>query len=195
LKGQPLTGFETVRLRKDGSPVDVRLSLAPLREANGKLSGTMGLLEDLTERRHTQEAGERLAAILEASSELVAIADPEGRVVYLNAGGRRMLGLPLEDEVVGRSITRFYASWAARQVVEEGFPAARRVGQWSGETALVDQAGEEIPRCSSSRRTAMLVASCSSSRRSCVTTARKRQPSARCSPGMSSWSASSTAAR
>ncbi|HEU4589147.1 MAG TPA: PAS domain S-box protein [Gemmatimonadales bacterium] len=145
MKGEFLTGLETVRLRRDGSPVDVRLSLAPLREPNGKLAGTMGLLEDLTERRHAREAGERLAAILEASSELVAIADPDGRVVYLNAGGRRMLGLPPEAEVVGRSLTGFYASWAARQVVEEGIPAARRVGQWSGETALVDQAGEEIP--------------------------------------------------
>ncbi len=57
--GQSVTGFETVRQRKDGSLVEVSVSAAPMRDANGRVSGSMGVLADISERKRAEEALEQ----------------------------------------------------------------------------------------------------------------------------------------
>ncbi len=49
------TLYETQRLRKDGSLVDVIASAAPLLGPNGEVTGTMGMLVDITERKQLEE--------------------------------------------------------------------------------------------------------------------------------------------
>jgi PAS domain S-box-containing protein len=90
-------------------------------------------------------AGAGHTAIMEATCDVVAIADTDGEIVYLNAGGRRMLGLDPGEVVVGRSLGELHPPWAARRVLEQGIPTATRDGLWSGETAVLARSGEEIP--------------------------------------------------
>jgi len=64
--GEVIRGREVTRLRRDGTPVIGTLNLAPFRDANGRICGTVGILHDVTERRAVEEAlrrSERLAAI------------------------------------------------------------------------------------------------------------------------------------
>ncbi|RPI08284.1 MAG: GAF domain-containing protein, partial [Zetaproteobacteria bacterium] len=56
LAGEHLDGVELHRQRKDGTPVDVRLWTAPLRDAQGRVSDVLGILEDVTDRNHAQAA-------------------------------------------------------------------------------------------------------------------------------------------
>ena len=55
-KGEVLTGYEMTRSRKDGMPVEVRISFSLLRDANGTARGTMAVLEDITERKRMDAA-------------------------------------------------------------------------------------------------------------------------------------------
>jgi PAS domain S-box-containing protein len=48
LQGESVTGVELVRLRKDGAAVTVNLFAAPLHEADGRITGILGLVEDVT---------------------------------------------------------------------------------------------------------------------------------------------------
>ncbi|PRP90166.1 Blue-light-activated protein [Enhygromyxa salina] len=57
LQGEGFTGVESTRVRKDGSRVDLRMHTAPLLDAEGRVTGGMALLEDLT---HTRELEERV---------------------------------------------------------------------------------------------------------------------------------------
>ena len=60
--------FETQRLHKDGSLLDVAVTVAPLRDSNGKLSGVASLLRDITEvKRAAHELAQARDAALEAS--------------------------------------------------------------------------------------------------------------------------------
>jgi two-component system, cell cycle sensor histidine kinase and response regulator CckA len=138
-------GLETVRLRKDGTRLAVSLSLAPLLDDSGQVSGSMGVLEDLTDRRRTEESRARLAAIIEATSDFVGIADAAGHVVYVNQGGRRLVGLGPDEDIALRSIRSFHPPWAARRILDHGLPDAFEHGLWSSETALLAADGEEIP--------------------------------------------------
>jgi PAS domain S-box-containing protein len=66
LADNAFTGIEVVRLRKDGAPVDISLSTAPLRNAQGRIWGIMGLMNDITERKMVEmqaKRTERLAAL------------------------------------------------------------------------------------------------------------------------------------
>src|SRR4029453_5654475 len=54
-RGQPIAGFETQRQRKDGTLVDVGLSGAPLVGADGRVTGAMGVIADITQRRRLEE--------------------------------------------------------------------------------------------------------------------------------------------
>jgi PAS domain S-box-containing protein len=49
-RGEPTLHFDTVRLRKDGSPIDVSLSVSPVRDAAGAIVGAATFARDITER-------------------------------------------------------------------------------------------------------------------------------------------------
>jgi PAS domain S-box-containing protein len=55
LRGSGFTGVESTRLRKDGSRIAMRMHTAPLRDAEGRVTGGMALLEDLTQTRQLEE--------------------------------------------------------------------------------------------------------------------------------------------
>jgi hypothetical protein len=55
LQLQPLGGREVRRRRKDGSPIDISLFTSPLRDAKGNITGTMGVIEDITERKRIEQ--------------------------------------------------------------------------------------------------------------------------------------------
>lgn len=47
-EGNDLVGFETQRIRKNGSRVDIRMSITPLRDVGGAVIGFLGLIDDIT---------------------------------------------------------------------------------------------------------------------------------------------------
>jgi two-component system NtrC family sensor kinase len=99
---------------------------------------------DITGRRLAEEANARLATILAATSDFVGIANVSGEMIYANAA---LLALAA-DSPGGRMpehLAAFQPAWARRKVVEEGLPAATRDGLWSGETAVLDGEGRELP--------------------------------------------------
>jgi PAS domain S-box-containing protein len=56
LQGEAFTGVETRRKKRDGSPIEVSISTAPLHDAQGNITGVMGVIADITERKRMVEA-------------------------------------------------------------------------------------------------------------------------------------------
>ncbi len=54
--GRPVVEFETVRIHKDGRPIDVNVSAAALRDRDGGFQGVVGVIADITERVRGREA-------------------------------------------------------------------------------------------------------------------------------------------
>jgi PAS domain S-box-containing protein len=74
----------------------------------------------------------------------VSIADLEGRLVYLNRAGRKMLGLDGLVDLTRYNFREFHDAANAHIVLTEGIPTAIRDGAWSGETELVALDGHAI---------------------------------------------------
>jgi PAS domain S-box-containing protein len=71
-RGERIAHYETVRVRADGSPIDISVTLSPLRDSAGEIIGAAKIARDITERRRVEA---RLAQLLEA--EQSARADAE----------------------------------------------------------------------------------------------------------------------
>jgi two-component system cell cycle sensor histidine kinase/response regulator CckA len=55
LRGMAVSGQETRRIRKDGAVIDVELWTAPLRDAEGAVMGSVGVMTDITERKKAEQ--------------------------------------------------------------------------------------------------------------------------------------------
>jgi len=94
--------------------------------------------------RQELEARERLTAILNVTTDLVAISDLSARLLYLNGAGYSLLGLTAE-EAVGLPITGLVPERLRPVVQDEILPALLRDGRWTGEAVLLARDGREVP--------------------------------------------------
>jgi len=120
-------------------------TLTPILDAKGEVEFLVFSLEDVTERVQTEKERTRLAHIVETTSDLIAMANLDGQLFYLNKAGRKMLGLSEEEDISGVRIADAHPDWANAMVLNEGIPSALQTGFWSGETAFLNRDGTEIP--------------------------------------------------
>jgi two-component system, NarL family, sensor histidine kinase UhpB len=108
LAGNRLTGFEAIRQRKDGRKLAVRISAAPFRESNGRITGVLAMLEDLSItrslERNVAETTRLLHTLVEALPVAVVVTDAEARIRIWNAAAAAMYGWTA-SEVVGKPVS------------------------------------------------------------------------------------------
>ena len=81
-RGERIGHYDTVRRRKDGSLIDVSLTVSPLRDANGVVVGASKIARDISERKRAEERqnlllGEmshRVKNVLAVATGLVALS-------------------------------------------------------------------------------------------------------------------------
>jgi two-component system CheB/CheR fusion protein len=54
-RGERIDHYETIRRRKDGSSVDISLTVSPVKDAEGRIIGASKIAQDITERRHSED--------------------------------------------------------------------------------------------------------------------------------------------
>jgi PAS domain S-box-containing protein len=69
LRGELIDHYETVRQRKDGTLLDISLTVSPIRDAYGAIVGASKIARDITERKRTQEALRRAKEQLAKTNE------------------------------------------------------------------------------------------------------------------------------
>ena len=87
-RGENVENYETVRVRKDGSTVEVSLTLSPVKNEHGEIISASVIARDITERKQAENAlrasEERFRAFMDNTPARVFIKDREGHYVYLN---------------------------------------------------------------------------------------------------------------
>jgi len=68
-KGERVHHYETVRLAKDGHPIDVSLTVSPIRNAAGKITGASKIIHDISARKETEAKLLRYTKELERSNQ------------------------------------------------------------------------------------------------------------------------------
>jgi|WetSurMetagenome_2_1015567.scaffolds.fasta_scaffold00155_1 two-component system, cell cycle sensor histidine kinase and response regulator CckA len=122
--------FETRHRRKDGALIDVEIS------SNGAMFGQQKMVfcvcRDITERKLAEDELQKLASVVMNSSELVNLATLDGKMIYLNDAGTRMLGIS-PDELAGRHIMDVIPEHLLKKVRKEITPAMMAGVRWEGD--------------------------------------------------------------
>ncbi len=107
-RGEQVEHFETVRRRKDGTCLDVSLTISPIRDGAGRIIGASKVARDVSERKRTEvalrESEERFRAIFETTPECVKLVSSDGTLLQMNRPGLQMVGARSADEVVGKNV-------------------------------------------------------------------------------------------
>ena len=140
LNGETFANIETKRQRRDGTTLDVIIATAPIRNSDGVIDRTLGMLFDTTTRRRAERelraSEERYRSLFSAIQEGVVlhelVRDREGRpidyrILSANPGFEANTGLPVKG-VIGRLASETYGNGTApyleqyAAVVESGAP-------------------------------------------------------------------------
>jgi len=108
--GESIEHNETVRLRKDGTPIEVLLSISPIKAPSGVTIGISEVVRDITDSNKTRQVlrqqTEELRRIFETSQDLIMVMDSRGYLVQISPSCEAILGYRPE-EMIGRSGTDF----------------------------------------------------------------------------------------
>ena len=144
--GQRVPGFETVRLRKDGSPVHVAVTVSPVHDENGTVVAASKIARDITEDRAIKQALEdtelRFRLMADNISQLAWIATAEGELTWYNRRWYDYTGTTFEQmrgegwraihhpDHLEQASARFFEAVRAGQEWEDTFPLRGADGQY-----------------------------------------------------------------
>jgi two-component system NtrC family sensor kinase len=105
--GERIEHYETVRLRKDGRPVSVSLTVSPVKDEHGEVIGASKIARDIAPRRLAEELQVRLAAVVESSEDAIISKTLESIITTWNSGAQRVFGYAAE-EAIGQPVTMLF---------------------------------------------------------------------------------------
>jgi PAS domain S-box-containing protein len=135
-RGERIEHYDTVRRRKDGSLIDISLTVSPIKESDGRIIGASKIARDIGERKRAEQrqqllVGEvkhriknLLATVQAIARQTLVAAPPEEREAFIGrlmalAGAQDLLTLERWNraavhEVVDRALRPFEAKHSAR---------------------------------------------------------------------------------
>jgi len=95
-RGERIEHYETVRRRKDGSLIDISLTISPIRDRSGRIIGASKIARDITQQKRAEAAlrdsERRLQDILAAIPAAVYTTDSLGKITYYNDAAVELAG-------------------------------------------------------------------------------------------------------
>ena len=104
-RGEKVEHYETVRRRKDGSLVDISLTVSPVRDGTGRIVGASKIARDITLHKRAeqalQESEERFRNLANTVPDFVWTAEPDGTITFANERWFEYCGIAPEQNARG----------------------------------------------------------------------------------------------
>jgi PAS domain S-box-containing protein len=108
-RGEKVKHYETVRVRKDGTRIDVSLTVSPIINKKGEIVGASTIARDITERKHAydalQEREKRYRMLVENAAEAILVVQ-DGMIQLANPAAAAMTGFS-EQEILSNPFPLF----------------------------------------------------------------------------------------
>ena len=110
-QGERIHHYETLRLKKDGTIINVSVTLSPVFDASGKLVAISTIARDITERKKAEEAL-RLSniynrSLIEASLDPLVTIGPDGKITDVNGATELVTGYS-RNELIGTDFSDYF---------------------------------------------------------------------------------------
>jgi PAS domain S-box-containing protein len=97
-RGESVEHYETVRRRKDGTLVDISLTVSPVRDDQGKIIGASKIARDITERKLSEakvrNSERQLQELIAAIPAAIYTTDAQGKITFFNQAAVELAGRP-----------------------------------------------------------------------------------------------------
>jgi len=144
-RGESLKHFETIRVRKDGTYIDVSATISPIRNHRGKIVGASKIARDITDSKRAEERlKESLATSQAALKELadqkfaldqhaiVAVTDVQGTITYVN-DKFCTISQYSEDELIGQNHRILNSGHHPKEFFQQMYHTIANGEVWHGE--------------------------------------------------------------
>jgi PAS domain S-box-containing protein len=102
-RGGSISHFETARLKKNGTRIDVSLTVSPVVDIEGRIVGASGIARDISERKHQEailrESEERFRLVADTTPAMIWMSNAEKVSTFANKAWLDFTGRSLEAEL------------------------------------------------------------------------------------------------
>jgi PAS domain S-box-containing protein len=140
--GKRVQQYETIRIRKSGSSIQVSLTVSPIMDANGLVNAVSTIAHDITARKQTEEMMTQQRRLIELSYEPIFAWEIDQGIVEWNRGCEQLYGYT-RSEALGHSSNRLLQS---RLPAPLGTIQAEleQTGEWTGEIHHRTKDGRDV---------------------------------------------------
>ena len=89
--------------RKDGAPYCLRALVLPLCDDRGRITHHAAIMEDITDRKRTEQSLAWIAPLFENTHDICCIKDLDLRVLAANRAFARVMGKASPEEIIGKT--------------------------------------------------------------------------------------------
>jgi PAS domain S-box-containing protein len=115
-QGLTVERYETLRKRKDGSVVDVSVTVSPVRNEKGELIGLSAVDRDTSAQK---QASQYARSLIEASLDPLVTISADGKITDVNEATIKVTGVPRE-RLIGTDFANYFTEpWKARTGYQE----------------------------------------------------------------------------
>ncbi len=149
LQGVTPPSLEVHRHKKDGSPIDLVFSAAPLTDSENKISGMVAVVADITEQKRQAEQVRLLQSVVVNTNDAILITEaepidsPGPRILYVNEAFTRTTGYTLQ-EVLGKTPRILQGARTNRQALDKVRSALEKWNPVTVETINYRKDGSEF---------------------------------------------------
>src|SRR5664279_3525012 len=111
--GQGVDHLETLRIRKDGEAITVSISVSPIRDDDGAITGASTITHEVTKK---MEAFEAARAMIESSLDSLVAISPGGMITDVNQATVKVTGIPRE-KLIGTSFSDYFTDPAKANAI------------------------------------------------------------------------------
>ncbi len=133
--------YEIEIFRKDQTKIWIRVSCSPVFDEQGNITGSIGVFEDINDRKKAEVELRKLTRAVDQSPDSIVITDTNGVIEYANPTTFKLTGF-LKEELLGRKPSIFSSGEKSPEEYRQLWETIRSGKVWTGEFHNRKKSGE-----------------------------------------------------
>jgi len=131
-QGRQVPDHDTVGVTRDGCRIGVSLSVSPIEDGSGNVTGTASVFRDITQRLEAEKKLHLAAQVIENSQEGVIITDASNHIISVNPTFTAITGYA-PQEVIGKTPSVLSSGMQGKEFYQAMWASINTTGHWEGE--------------------------------------------------------------